>query len=253
MTIGISPQTAYLFMLMFARMGTLAMLMPAIGERTIAARVRLALALAMTLLLFPSLSTLYPSLPESLVGLLVALAGEFAIGFGIGLIARLILSALQTAGTTIAFQMGLGFAQNVDPAQGVQGALIGNFLTVLALVLIFVTNLHHLTIAALHDSFTLFPPGQSFPVGDFSELAVTAVTEAFVIGIRLAGPFLVFGLIFYLGLGILSRLMPQLQIFFIAMPANILLGFALLMVLIASLMAWYLGYVENALMRFVTG
>lgn len=253
MTIGISPETAYLFMLMFARMGTLAMLMPALGERTVPVRMRLVLALAITLLLFPVVATAYPPLPAGLTGVLTVLAGEFAVGFGIGLIARFILSSLQTAGTTIAFQMGLGFAQNIDPTQGAQGALIGNFLTVLAIVLIFTTNLHHLAIAALHDSYALFPPGTVFPAGDFATAALMALTEAFVIGIQLAGPFLVFGLIFYLGLGVLSRLMPQLQIFFIAMPANIMIGLALMMLLIASVMAWYLGYVETALMRFIAG
>ena len=251
MTVTVQPETAYLFMLMFARLGTLVMLMPALGERTVAVRIRLVLALALTAILYPLVSRTYPPLPSGFGGILLMLAGELAIGFAMGLSARLILSALQTAGTTIAFQMGLGFALNVDPSQGQQGAIIGNFLSVLGITLIFTANLHHLVIAGLHDSYVMFPPGMLPPVGDFAEAAVRIASEAFIVGIQLAAPFIVFGLIFYLGLGVLSRLMPQLQIFFIAMPANILVGFVLLMFLIGAVMAWYLGHVEATLIRFV--
>lgn len=251
MTISLLPQTAFLFMLMFARLGTLVMLMPAIGERTMPARIRLSLALAITLVLYPAVSRAYPAMPASFAGVVTALAGELMIGFGIGLIARMITTSLQTAGTTIAFQMGLGFALSVDPSQGQQGALIGNFLTIMALTMIFVTDLHHLVLAALYDSYTMFRPGETWPVGDFSAAALQTITETFVIGIQIAAPFIVFGLIFNLGLGILSRLMPQLQIFFIAMPASITVGFILLMFLIGAVMMWYLDHVETLLGRFV--
>lgn len=251
MTISLLPQTAFLFMLMFARLGTMLMLMPALGERTMPMRVRLSMALTITLVLYPAVSTAYPPLPAGFGGMIWAFAGEFAIGFGIGLIARMISTSLQTAGTTIAFQMGLGFALSVDPSQGQQGALIGNFLSILGIALIFATDLHHMVLAALYDSYTLFRPGEAWPVGDFTEAALLTVSQTFVIGIQIAAPFIVFGLIFYLGLGILSRLMPQLQIFFIAMPANILVGFILFMFLIGAVMAWYLDHVESLLGRFL--
>ncbi|HCX66971.1 MAG TPA: flagellar type III secretion system protein FliR, partial [Rhodobiaceae bacterium] len=134
--------------------------------------------------------------------------------------------------------------------QGQQGVLLANFLSLLAVTLIFATHLDHLLIAAMRDSYELFVPGQPIPVGDFSEMAVKFVSDAFRIGLQLAAPFLVFGLIFYVGIGILSRLMPQIQIFFIAMPANISLGLVLLLFLVGAMMTWFLQAFEQSISMF---
>ena len=132
-----------------------------------------------------------------------------------------------------------------------QGALFGNFLSVVGVTLVFVTDLHFLAIAAIHDSFELFPPGRWIPLGDAAEMITMTVAGIFSIGMRMAAPFIVFGLIFYFGLGLLNRLMPQMQIFFIAMPANIVIGTLMLMVLLATIMTWYLGHYENAFGQFL--
>jgi flagellar biosynthetic protein FliR len=87
--------------------------------------------------------------------------------------------------------------------------------------MIFALDLHHLVITALNDSYTLFRPGEVPMIGDVAALMAKTVAAAFRIGVQLAAPFLVFGLLFNLGLGILSRLMPQMQVFFIALPAQI--------------------------------
>lgn len=251
MTLDVLPEVAFAFMLIFARVGTMLMLMPALGESTIPARLRLVFALALALVLYPIVADTYPALPANLPGILLLFAGEILIGFFIGLIARMITGALQVAGSAIAFQMGLGFAQGVDPTQGVQGALLANFLTVLGITLIFATDLHHLLIAAIHDSYGLFTPGMLLPVGDAAELAVRTVVQTFRVGVQLAAPFIAFGLVFYLGLGVLSRLMPQIQIFFVAMPANIMLGLLMLFVLLATVMAWFLDHVAGSIAPFI--
>lgn len=245
---------AFLFMLTFARVGTMTMLMPAIGERTISTRVRLGFALALTFVLYPLAQETYPqTIPEGTGTLMLLVGGEFIVGFFVGLAARLILSALQVAGATIAGQSGLAFAQSFDPSQGTQGALFGNFLGVLGLTMIFATDLHHLVIGGIHDSFKLFPPGEWMPVGDLAKYAVMTVADAFKVGIQIAAPFLVFGIIFYFGLGLLNRLMPQIQIFFIAMPANITFGLILLFLLLSTMMTWYLAHFETAISRFISG
>ena len=163
----------------------------------------------------------------------------------------MVFMATSVAGSTIANQMGLGLAQSVDPTQGIQGALFANFLGVLAVTLVFASDMHHLVIAAIHDSFTLFQPGQLPPAGDMATMAVRSMVDAFAIGVRMSAPFLVFGLIFYAGIGVLSRLMPQIQIFFIAMPASILLGFVLIALLLTTMMMVYHEYLSTLLMRFI--
>ncbi|MBN9671385.1 flagellar biosynthetic protein FliR [Roseibium aggregatum] len=249
------PDAAAAFMLMFARLGTMLMLLPALGESSIPTRMRLTLALALTLVLYPHGAPQYPAdLTSNPVRLLVLLAGEFAIGFGIGLCAKLITSVLQIAGIIMANQSGLAFALGTDIAnEGQQGALYGNFLSILGITLVFVTDTHYLVIAALYDSFEIFPPGLAPPVGDFSMNATQTVAHVFSIAVRMSAPFLVVGLVFYFGLGLLNKLMPQMQIFFIAMPVNIAVGLLLLMVLVATLMTFYLEHFQEALGKFILG
>lgn len=169
------PDIALVFMLVFARIGTMLMLMPALGEGSISTRVRLALAVLLTLIFYPLAEPLYgvdtaTGLPQ--VAQMLAL--EFAIGFFIGLGARMITYALSVAGMIIANQTGLAFAMATDPTMdGQQGAVIGSFLSLLAVTMVFATNLHYLVIAAMNDSFTMFPPGSPLPVGDMAEMATT--------------------------------------------------------------------------------
>ncbi|WP_439530785.1 flagellar biosynthetic protein FliR [Pannonibacter sp.] len=257
MTLELSflPAMAAMFMLMFARLGTMVMLLPALGESSIPGRMRLTIALAVTLVLYPMASRSYPAdLTTNLPQLGVLLAGEFLIGFAIGLSARMITAALQIAGTIIASQIGLAFAMGSDLTNsGQQGALIGNYLSILAVTLVFVTDAHFLIIAALHDSFTLFPPGDLMPVGDFTKVAVDTFAHVFSIAVRMSAPFIVVGLVFYFGLGLLNKLMPQMQIFFISMPVNITLGIVLLLVLIGTIMSWYLTHFAEQIGRYTAG
>jgi len=257
MTVQLSflPEIATLFILMFARLGTMMMLMPGLGESSIPMRIRLTIALMLTLVLFPIGLDLYPQgLLENINRLLLLVAGEFAVGFAVGLCARLITSALQTAGVIMASQSGLAFALGSDLTNsGQQGALFGNYLAILGITLIFATDSHYLVIAALHDSFMLFPPGQWIPVEDFSEMATKTVAEVFNIAVRISAPFIVVGIVFYFGLGLLNKLMPQMQIFFIAMPVNISVGLLLLLVLLGTMMTYYLDHFEGALGKFTAG
>ena len=115
------------------------------------------------------------------------------------------------------------------------------------MTLIFATDLHHLVIAALNDSYTLFQPGDVPLLGDIAALTTRTVASAFRIGIQLSAPFLVFGLLFNLGLGVLSRLMPQMQVFFVGMPLSILVGFLILLLVVGAMMATFLGSVESVL------
>ncbi len=244
------PQAAFTFMLIFSRLAAMIMLMPALGESSIPANVRIVLALLLTFVMMPLVASTYGEMPGNVAALVFMVLTEVAVGLFIGGAARIVMSALHVAGNIIALQISLAFAQNVDPTQGQQGVLISNFLSLTAVTLIFATNLDHLLIAAMRDSYHLFVPGQMMPVGDFSQVAVQMVSGAFRIGLQLAAPFLVFGLIFYAGIGILSRLMPQIQIFFIAMPANIMLGLVLLLFLLASMMTWFLQYFEQSISVF---
>ena len=156
--ISFLPALGAAFLLTFARVGTMMMMMPGLGESNMSSRVRLTIALALTAVLLPLHQQAYTVTLNTLGPVLLMLVQEIIIGAVLGLTARLALSALQVAGSVIAQQMGLGFVTAVDPTQNQQGLLVGNFLTVLGVAMIFATDMHHLVIKALNDSYLIFAP-----------------------------------------------------------------------------------------------
>jgi flagellar biosynthetic protein FliR len=240
--VSLLPVLAAAFMLAFARIGAMVMLMPGLGEANIPVRIKLSIALLLTLIILPLHRSAYHIDMESMTALVVLMLHEIIIGIVLGATARVTLSALQVAGSIIAQQMGLGFVTSVDPTQGQQGLLVGNFLTILGVTLLFATDSHHLVIAALNESYTIFSPGETMASGDVAALATRAFAAAFRIGLQLSAPFLVFGLVFNIGLGVLARLMPQMQVYFVGVPLSIFAGFLILGFVLAAMMGTFLDY-----------
>jgi flagellar biosynthetic protein FliR len=246
-TVGLDwlPNTAFVYLLLFTRIGAILMLMPALGEDLIPVRMRLSFALAFTLVVYPLLSPNLPAMPADLMAIAGLIFHELAIGLILGAIARITVMATQVAGAVIAFQTGLSAAMAADPTQaGVQGAIFGSFLSFLGMVLIFATDLHHMALAATYDSYVVFPLDAPLMFDDAAQLAIRTVAGAFSVGVQMAAPFIVFGLVFNLGAGILARLMPAMQVYFVLMPANIMIGLSLFALLLAMMMGWYLSHFE---------
>jgi flagellar biosynthetic protein FliR len=245
------PATAYFYVLIFARVGSILMLMPALGEMTIPTRMRLSFALVFSLVLYPLVQPQLPALPSDVLQTIVYLLHELAVGLILGAITRLVTMAAAVAGSVIAFQTGLSGAQGADPINGgMQGALIGAFLSMLGVTLIFATDLHHVALMAIRDSYMIFSPKDPLMFGDAAQMAIQSAASAFVIGIQMSAPFIVLGLVFYLGMGLLARMMPQLQVFFVVMPASIWVGLILVAILLAMMMGWYLTHFQSELQMF---
>ena len=240
--ISLLPALAATFMLVFARVGAMVMLLPGFGESNIPVRIKLAIALLLTLIILPLHRAAYQVDLTSMSSLGVLMVHEIVIGIVLGATARVTLSALAVAGSVIAQQLGLGFVTAVDPTQGQQGLLIGNFLTILGMTLLFATDSHHLVIAALNESYRIFSPGELMPSGDVAALATRAFAAAFKIGMQLSAPFLVFGLVFNIGLGVLARLMPAMQVYFVGVPLSIMVGFLIFAFVLTGMMGTYLNY-----------
>src|ERR1700740_2647784 len=135
------PALGASFLLVFARIGTMLMLLPGLGEQNISARMRLTFALILAAVLLPLHRNAYHIDTTALGPVLVMLVEEILIGAMLGVTARLTISALEVAGSVIAQQLGLGFVTAVDPTQGEQGMIIGNFLTLLGITLLFATDM----------------------------------------------------------------------------------------------------------------
>ncbi|MET0315122.1 MAG: flagellar biosynthetic protein FliR [Hansschlegelia sp.] len=246
------PNEVAAYLLILARVGALVMLLPGLGEENVSPRFRLTIAVMLAFVFWPFARQFYvvdAANPVRLIGMAIS---EVAVGLALGLVGRFVMSALSVAGNVIANQLGLGFVMTVDPTQGQQSAIVGTFMSLVGVAMIFATDLHHLAIGAIAASYDAFRPGDFPATGDAAKLAIDAVTAAFRIGVQLSAPFLVFGLVFNLGLGVLSKLMPQLQVFFVAAPLTLIVGFALFALVIGVLMSVFLSSVGDTL-RMLSG
>ena len=239
------------FLMVFARLGSAVALLPGFGEAYVPVRVRLAFALLFSLALMPMLADRVPVLPAALDRFVMDLVGEIGIGLFFGTLCRIILLAVLSAGNIIALQTGIANALSVDPSTAQQAAVSGNFLMAVTLVLIFSTGLDHTTLKALVGTYAVMPPGQLPPIGDIANFDSRIVADSFTLALQMSAPFLVYGLVFTAAMGVLARLMPTLQIFFVATPAQLLVGLALLAVTLSSLMIWFLDSYERQLGPFL--
>ncbi|MGY6531141.1 flagellar biosynthetic protein FliR [Glycocaulis sp.] len=239
------PAIVFAAALVFARMGAILMLLPGFGEPFVPVRIRLSFALAFAFAVGPVIAPSLPPQPETMSGLVGFMLAELVTGLMIGAAARLFLAAASVAGQVIGYQSGMAMAQAFDPAQGQSGALPAAFLNILFITLIFTTNLHHMLLQAAVGSYALMPAGAEPLWGDAAQWALDLFISAFTIGIQLAAPLILFGLVFYLGLGVLSRMMPQVQIFFVAMPVNILIGFTIFALALGTMATVWLERFES--------
>jgi flagellar biosynthetic protein FliR len=236
----------YAFLLVFARVGTALMFMPVFGETFVSSTIRLLFALGMSLLLMPVLMPTLPVAPTDVPGLLTLIATEGFIGVFLGVIARLLMSTLEIAGMIISLQTGLAAAMMFNPSLGTQGSPFGSMLGVLGITIVVIADLHHLLLAGIGNSYALFPPGGVVPVNDFSETIMRLIGESFSIGTQMAAPFVVGGIILNVALGVLSRLVPQMQIFFVALPVQIGAGLLLFAISLEAAMLLWLTHFEEA-------
>jgi flagellar biosynthetic protein FliR len=210
--------------LIFARIGAIFLSLPGIGESYVPPRIRLSLALVVALALWPVVGGSLPPLPESLGASVGWVIREVIIGLAIGAILRAFTAALAVAGEIVSLQTTLSFAQTTNPLQASPGTTIAAFLMLMGTVLVFATNTHHLFIAGLVGSYELIAPARPLVTGDFVELAVRTVGDSFLLGVQLAAPVIVFALVFNLASGLVGRVMPAFQIFFVAAPLSVILG-----------------------------
>jgi flagellar biosynthetic protein FliR len=238
-------------LLVFARLGAGIMLLPGIGSAMVSTRARLLLALAIAFLLQPTLGASLPPMPQDLWSLFFLVLQEVTIGIFFGVLIVILMSALDLAGNFIGYSVGLTNAFVMDPVSQEQAQILTGFLDTTAVTLVLVTDTHHLMLRALVDSYALFQPGNALPVGDFSDMLIRTAGRSFLVGLQLSAPLVVFSLIFNCGLGLLNRLVPQMQVFFVGMPIQILGGLSLLMLCLPPLMLWFLHYLGEGLGVFL--
>ena len=231
--------------LAFARMGALAMMLPGLGETFVSPRFRLGAALAIAIVLAPAAAALSPTIPAKMGDAIGTVFGEIIVGLCIGAAARMVMSALAIAGQIAALQTGLAMGTMFDPSVGGQSAQLQAFLSMLGLAMAMAANVHHALIEAAWTSYQRFPPGGAFLTNDWAEYATTGMSNAFAVAMQMSAPLLVFGFLYYAALGYVGRMLPQIQLFFAALPAGVLLGLFIFMLSLGVSMGVFLNSVER--------
>jgi flagellar biosynthetic protein FliR len=243
----------YVFLLIFCRIGSVFMVVPGFSEAYVPPQVRLSIALMFSVMLTPVLQTSMPPMPQGFGNMMLMIIIEIVVGVFLGLLVRMMLSAMHVAGTAIAAQSSLALASVFDVGQGGQSAIVSNFLSITAITCFFALNLHHILIGGMVDSYNLFKVGDLPIMSDMSMLLTRKAGDAFMVGVQLSAPHLIFSLLFYLLGGLLTRLMPNFQIFFVLVPPQIMLSVLLLIILISTMMMFYMTHIEDELMNMVSG
>jgi flagellar biosynthetic protein FliR len=243
----------FVFLMLLSRIGAVMMMFPGISESYVPKRTRMIFACLLCFLLLEPMFPRFPPLPSSSAELLRLIAYEIVIGVFFGTLVRLLLSILEATGMIIGIQSGLSSATMMNPALATQSTLPSAFLSVVALVLIFITGMDHFLIRTTISLYDAFPPGGAYMPGDMAQTVMRVANQSFAIGIELAAPFLIMGLLLFSALGILQRLMPSVQLFLIMLPVEIWGGLTLFSLTIAGILTLWMNHFDRFIGTFFQG
>ena len=224
---------AAVFLLMLTRCSGIFLIAPFFGSLNIPIMVRAAAAFLFAVVLFPVVDGLGPvDAPTSVLMYTVAVLKELFIGWLIGFVAYVCFSAIHMAGKVMDMQVGFAVVNVMDPTSGQQIPLIGSFLYNLGIIVFLVTNGHHMIITALAESFRVVPLLTMQPNLSLTMIMVNFTNGIFVTGMKIAMPVTFAILLVNVALGILARTMPQMNIFVVGIPLQLMVGVSILAMLL---------------------
>ncbi len=231
MTIALEQLTVWItgFLWPFFRVAALITMVPLLGMRTIPVTFRIGLAIAITLVIMPLLPPVPAIDPVSSEGLVI-IACQLMIGLAMGFFIRMVFSAIETAGGVIGMTMGLGFAQMMDPVNGITVPVVSQLYTIMATLLFFTLNGHLILIEILADSFYVIPVAPAAINEGGLWLLLNWAGWIFKGAIIIALPAVAALLLVNISFGVMMRAAPQLNIFAIGFPLTLMLGFIFILV-----------------------
>lgn len=200
------------------------MTMPIFKSKSVPVLFKAGLALAASMVLFPILNLkVFPEL-TSVISFGIGAIGEILLGITIGLAVNLVFAGIQLAGQLAGYQMGMALANVMDPNSSIQIPILAQFNQMFALLIFLTVNAHHWFLRALADSYRLVPPFGFQVSNSLMELIVQLAGSMFVIGLKIGAPIIAVLLLTSIAFGLIARTVPQMNVFFVAMPLKILIG-----------------------------
>jgi flagellar biosynthetic protein FliR len=242
----------FVFLIIFARIGAALMLLPGISDITVPMTIRLYFALALSFVLMPVLLPYMPAIPKEPITYALLICGELLIGMFIGLMSQIMMNSMNLAGIFVAQATSLSSAYMFNPQMASQTTIVNVFISFLITTMIFVTDLHHMLLLGLIDSYRVFPVQHEIMFGDMSLGIAQGVSDALRVGLMISAPFIVVALGVFVAMGLVARLVPQIQVFVVSMPIQIMTGLVLLMTSISAMMMFFLQQYESFWRNFLS-
>ncbi len=219
-----SEDQVLLFILMFVRVGGMIFFTPILGGANVPHHAKISLAFFVTLMVLPLVDFKFVEYPKGLFSFALLISSELLIGMIIGFSVRLLMSAVQIAGTTVGFQMGFGIVNVIDPVTSLQVSVIAQFQNLVGYLIFLSINAHHIILNSIASSFQLIPPlGFEFS-REMVNIYMNIVRDVFVISVKIAGPLIATLLFTSVALGMIARTVPQMNVFIVGFPLQIGLG-----------------------------
>lgn len=222
------PSDVFLFALVLCRIAGLFVALPLFGGRRLSNRFKVAAVVAITLVCYPILNLAPPPVPKDVFTLAILVIQELLIGLTLAFVTQIVFAAVEFSGQMIGLQMGFSIASVIDPNLGTQVQIMSVMQTLLATLFFLSLNIHHVFIRAIVDSFSIIPLGGWTMSEALIKFMVSAASDVFILGVRLAAPVMVTLLLTSVVLGIMARSFPQMNVFMVSFPLNIGLGFLIL-------------------------
>jgi flagellar biosynthesis protein FliR len=237
-TLSISLLQIQLFLFIFIRVSAMTLTVPVFDSRNIPAVFKIGLCFTVALVLYPIVRLEPVALAPSVISFVIGIACEILTGVIIGFLIRLVFTGIQLAGELVAFQMGFSVASVIDPMSSSQVPVISQTIYMFAILIFLTTNAHHWVLRALVESFSLIPPFGFHSSGNLIARFIQAAGDMFVIAVKAGSPVIVSLLLVSLGLGLVGRTVPQMNVFMVATPVNILIGFLFLSLSLPMMMTF---------------
>ncbi len=186
----------YHFLMVLLRVGSALSLMPGFMTSYVNTQVKLSVALAICIVMMPVIAPHLPPQPGDVLTMFSYILSEITIGVFLGVIMQILYTSLALAGNLAGQAVGFSNAQIFDPTFQTQTIVLETFLNIVALTVIFLTDLHHLMLSAVVDSYHLFPVGSTLPWGDFAKDVSQTLNDSFVMGFKIGSPFIAFTIVF---------------------------------------------------------
>ena len=225
----LTPALIGAFILVLIRVSSIILMIPVFGEALVPAMVKWGLSLLIALLLFPVVRGGI-AVPVDLAALpfIVSIGGEVLIGISIGFAARFIFAGIQLAGELLGFQMGFSMASVIDPTSNLQVTILAEFQYMVGVLLFMSVNAHHLFIGAIAESFRIIDPLHAHRAGALLPIMLQLSQEVFVIALKISAPIMAVLLFTTVGMGVVARTVPQMNVFVISFPLQIAVGLVFL-------------------------